>query len=254
MSWGHAHALYRHGASPVHGVAAQVKIVVSFGLVFSIALTPREAIWAFGVFAAIVASLVAIARLPLSFIARRAIVLIPFVLVAMLFPMFGSGDRVAVLGMSLSEQGLWDLWNVLVKAGLGFLVAVVLGATTEIADLLRGLDALHMPRIVTSIVGFAVRYIDIVGTDFARMRVAIASRGYRGRSVATWGIYARSIGTVFVRTYERGERVYLAMLARMYQGTMPGMGVVTVPVAQWAVAALVVGAAVSAMVASRVMA
>jgi len=57
-----------------------------------------------------------------------------------------------------------------------------------------------------------------------------------------------------VRTYERGERVYLAMLARMYQGTMPGRGVVAVPVAQWAAAALVVGAAVSVMVASRVMA
>ncbi len=254
MSWGHVHALYRHGASPVHGVAAQVKIVAAFGLVFSIALTPRTAIWAFFVYAVAVAALIAIARLPLAYIARRSIVLIPFVLVALLFPLFGSGDRVDVFGVPLSEQGLWDLWNVLVKAGLGFLIAVVLGATTEIADLLRGLDALHMPRIVTSIIGFAVRYIDIVGADFARMRVAISSRGYRGRSVAAWGIYARSVGTVFVRTYERGERVYLAMLSRMYRGTMPVASAVVVPAAQWAAAALIVGGAASVMVASRVMA
>jgi len=253
VSWGHVHALYRHGASPVHDIAPQVKIVVAFGLVFSIALTPRTAIWAFAVFAGVVAALIALARLPLPFIARRAVVLIPFVLVALLFPIFGSGDRVDVFGVSLSEQGLWDMWNVLVKAGLGFLVAVVLGATTEIADLLRGLDALHMPRIVTSIIGFAVRYIDIVGADFARTRVAIASRGYRGRSLAAWGIYARSVGTVFVRTYERGERVYLAMLSRMYRGTMPMMDAVAVSASQWAVAALVVGAAASVMIASRVM-
>lgn len=238
----------------MHSVAAQVKIVVAFGLVFSITLTPRTAIWAFVVFAVAVAALIVTARLPLAFIAGRAIVLIPFVLVAMLFPILGSGDRVDVFGMSLSEQGLWDLWNVLVKAGLGFLVAVVLGATTEIADLLRGLDALHMPRIVTAIIGFAVRYIDIVGADFARMRVAIASRGYGRRSLGAWGIYARSIGTMFVRTYERGERVYLAMLSRMYRGTMPVMDAVAVPATQWVVAAAVVGAAASVMVVSRVMA
>ena len=119
---------------------------------------------------------------------------------------------------------------------------------------LRGLDALHMPRIVTAIIGFAVRYIDIVGADFARMRVAIASRGYHGRSLAAWGIYAQSIGTVFVRTYERGERVYLAMLSRMYRGTMPILDAVAVSATQWIAAGVVVGAAASVMVAARVMA
>jgi cobalt/nickel transport system permease protein len=163
----------------------------------------------------------------------------------------GSGDRVDVLGLSLSEQGLWDMWNVFVKAGLGFLVAVVLAATTEIADLLRGLDALHMPRIVTSIIGFAVRYVDIVGADFGRMRVALASRGYQGRSLATWGMYARTVGSVFVRTYERGERVYLAMLSRVYTGSMPASGAVAVPAVQWVTAALLVGFAAAVMIASR---
>lgn len=251
MSGGHVHALYRHGHSPLHHLAPQVKIVAAFGLVCAIALTPRTAIWAFAVFAAIVVGLIVVARLSVGFVARRAIVLIPFLFVALLLPIVGSGERVEVLGMSLSEQGLWDMWNVFVKAGLGFLVAVVLAATTEVADLLRGLDALHMPRIVTSIIGFAVRYIDIVGADFGRMRIALASRGYRGRSLATWGIYAKTIGSVFVRTYERGERVYLAMLSRMYNGSMPASAVVAVPVAQWVAAALLVGSAVAVMLISR---
>ena len=192
-----------------------------------------------------------LARLPGGFIARRAIVLIPFLLVALLLPIVGSGERVEVLGLSLSEQGLWDMWNVFAKAGLGFLVAVVLAATTEIADLLRGLDALHMPRIVTSIIGFAVRYIDIVGADFGRMRIALASRGYQGRSLATWGIYAKTIGSVFVRTYERGERVYLAMLSRVYTGSMPASGAIAVPAAEWVAAVLLVGFAATVMLVSR---
>lgn len=251
MSGSHVHALYRHGASPLHRVAPQVKIVTAFGLVCAIALTPRTAIWAFAVYGAIVAGLIVIARLPIAFVARRAIVLIPFLLVALLLPIVGSGERVDVLGLSLSEQGIWDMWNVFVKAGLGFLVAVVLAATTEVADLLSGLDALHMPRIVTSIIGFAVRYIDIVGADFGRMRIALASRGYSGRSLATWGVYAKTIGSVFVRTYERGERVYLAMLSRVYTGSMPASGVAAVPAAQWITAALLVGSAGAVMLVSR---
>lgn len=253
MSGSHVHAVYRHGVSPLHKAAPQVKVVAAFGFVFAIALTPRTAIWAFVVYAMIVAGLVALARLPLFFIARRAVILIPLLLVALLFPIVGSGERVDVAGMSLSQQGLWDLWNVVVKAVLGFTVAVVLAATTEVADLLRGLDALHMPKIVTSIIGFAVRYIDIVLGDFARMRIALASRGYQGRSIMTWGIYARTIGAVFVRTYERGERVYLAMLSRVYLGTMPSAGVVPVPVSQWGLAALLVGSAAGVMALARVL-
>lgn len=251
MSGSHVHALYRHGHSPLHRVAPQVKIVSAFGLVFAIALTPRTAIWAFAIYAAIVGGLVAVARLPVTFVARRTVVLIPFLLVGLLLPIVGSGERVDVLGVSLSEQGIWDMWNVFVKAGLGYLVAVVLAATTEIADLLRGLDALHVPRIVTSIIGFAIRYIDIVAADFGRMRIALASRGYRGRSLATWGMYARTVGSVFVRTYERGERVYLAMLSRVYTGSMPVSSVVAVPLAQWVAAALLVGSAAAVMLVSR---
>jgi cobalt/nickel transport system permease protein len=142
---------------------------------------------------------------------------------------------------------------VVAKAVLGFTVAVVLAATTEVADLLRGLDALHMPRLVTSIIGFAIRYVDIVLGDFARMRIALASRGHRGRSIATWGIYGRTVGAVFVRTYERGERVYLAMLSRGYRGTMPSAGAVPVPAVQWGLAFLLVGSAAGVMAVSRVL-
>lgn len=253
MSGSHVHALYRHGISPLHLAAPQVKIVAAFGLVFAIALTPRTALWAFVVYAAIVVGLVALARLPLFFVARRAVVLIPFLLVALFFPIVGSGERVDVVGLSLSQQGLWDLWNVVAKAVLGFTVAVVLAATTEVTDLLSGLDALHMPRLVTSIIGFAVRYVDIVLGDFARMRIALASRGHRGRSVATWGVYAKTAGAVFVRTYERGERIYLAMLSRGYRGTMPSAGAVPVPVVQWGLALLLVGSATGVMAVSRVL-
>lgn len=251
MSGSHAHVLYRHAVSPLHRAAPQVKIVGAFGLVTAVVLTPRTALWAFTVYVAVVLGLLILARVPPSFVARRAVVLAPFLFVALLFPFVGSGERIDLLGVSLSVDGLWDLWNVTAKAGIGFAVAVVLASTTEITDLLRGLEALHMPSIVTAIIGFAVRYIDIVAADFARMRIALASRGYHGRSFHAWAMYARTIGAMFMRTYERGERVYLAMLSRVYNGTMPAYGGIPVSVAQWVAVVGVVVSAMAVMIVSR---
>jgi cobalt/nickel transport system permease protein len=53
------------------------------------------------------------------------------------------------------------------------------------------------------------------------MLVAMRSRGYEPRSPRHWPALARSMGALFIRSYERGERVHLAMLSRGYQGKLP---------------------------------
>ena len=243
MAGGHVHALYRHGHSALHRVAPQVKIVAAFGFVLAVVVTPREAFWAFGLYLTTLAVLIAVAGLPPGYVARRMVVEIPFLIVAVLLPLFGSGDRIEVLGMSLSEQGLWDMWNLLAKATLGLLTAIVLGATTQVPDLLKGLDALHVPGVVTAIISFMVRYVDVILGEFSRMQVAMASRGHEVRSVMGWRPYAKTFGAMFVRTYERGERVYLAMASRGYSGTMPASLRVPAPAAQWVAALGLVAAA-----------
>jgi cobalt/nickel transport system permease protein len=69
--------------------------------------------------------------------------------------------------------------------------------------------------------GFMVRYLDVVTQEMRRMRIARESRGFDGRDVRHWPVLARSAGALFIRSYERGERVHLAMLSRGYTGTMP---------------------------------
>jgi cobalt/nickel transport system permease protein len=162
----------------------------------------------------------------------------PFVLLALLFPILGSGPRVEVLGLSLSQAGLWDMWNLLAKSLLGFLTAIVLGATTEVADILRGLAALRVPGIVTSILGFMVRYADVIVGDLGRMRLALAARGHQATGIRDWAPYGRAAGTMFIRTYERGERVYLAMESRGYAGKMPSSGLVEAGPRHWALGLL----------------
>jgi len=149
---------------------------------------------------------------------------------------------VEVLGLSLSQAGLWDMWNLLAKSLLGLLTVIILGATTEVADLLRGLSALRVPGLVTSILGFMVRYIDVVVSDLNRMRLALAARGHEASGITQWGPYGRAMGTMFIRTYERGERVYLAMESRGYAGEMPPSSLIKATPVEWAVAAVIVTA------------
>jgi cobalt/nickel transport system permease protein len=69
------------------------------------------------------------------------------------------------------------------------------------------------------------------------MRIARLSRGFRASGVRQWGVLAKSAGALFIRSYERGERVHLAMVSRGYAGTMPVVDEVNATRAQWAGAA-----------------
>jgi cobalt/nickel transport system permease protein len=239
--------LYVAGDSAVHRMAPEVKIAVTVAYVFAVVATPREALWAFGGDAALLAGAVALAGLPPVLVLRRLRIELPFLLFAAFMPFTGAGPRVDVLGVSLSEPGLWSAWNIVAKGTLGVAASIVLAATTPVADLLRGLDRLHVPRAVTAIAGFMVRYLGIVAGEGRRMHVARQSRGYDPRWLWQARGIAASAGTLFVRSYERGERVYLAMLSRGYDGTMPvlegrraspsGWWPVAFPLVAWALAA-----------------
>ena len=85
-------------------------------------------------------------------------------------------------------------------------------------EFLRGFERLHMPRAFTSTLSFMIRYLDVIADEMRRMQVARESRGYDPRWIWQAKAVAASAGALFIRSYERGERVYLAMLSRGYDG------------------------------------
>ena len=233
MAGNHVHALYSHGRSVIHLLPPHVKIVAAFAFVFAVVATPREAVWAFLLYGIILGLLATVARLGVRFVALRMVVEIPFIVVALLLPFFAGGEKIDVAGIALSRDGLWDMWNIVAKATLGLLTSVVLAGTTQITELLRGFDTLRMPRVITSIMTFMIRYLDVVLGEFRRMHVAMQSRGYRPRWLGHIKPFAQSIGHLFIRSYERGERVYLAMASRGYTGAMPAVAADRASAAQW---------------------
>lgn len=198
--------------------------------------TPREAMWAFGLYAALLALVAYAARVPAAFLLRRLLIEIPFVAFAVLMPFVAEGEQVTVLGVQLSVNGLWGAWNVLAKGTLGVAASVLLAATTELRELLLGLQRLKLPPLLVQIASFMIRYGDVITDEMRRMRIARESRGFEARGIRHWGVLAKSAGALFIRSYERGERVHLAMVSRGYTGSMPVIDEVTADRAQWSYA------------------
>jgi cobalt/nickel transport system permease protein len=239
---GHAHPLYLPGASPLHRAPPQCKIAASLLFVLAVVATPREAVWAYGAYALLLIGLARVGRVPLPLLARRLVIEVPFVLFAVLLPVVGQGERVEVLGLPLAREGLWAAWNILVKGTLGVTASLILAATTPVPELLRGLERLRLPRAFTTIAGFMVRYADVIADELRRMRIARLSRGYDPRWIWQARAVAATAGALFIRSYERGERVYLAMVSRGYAGSMPVLEELAATRRQW-LAALAVPAA-----------
>lgn len=221
MGAGHGHRLHFHGHSPIHRAQPHHKILALLGFVLLVVATPREWFAAYAVHLALLGLVVAISRVPVGYLLKRLVVETPFVVFALLMPFIVEGPHVDVLGISVSEAGLLAGWGLLVKGTLGVLASLTLAATTEPDDVLRGLERLRLPDLVVQIMGFMIRYLDLVSAELGRMMTAMRSRGCDPRRPRHWPALSRALGALFIRSYERGERIHLAMLSRGYTGRLP---------------------------------
>ena len=238
MGAGHGHHLHFHGHSPVHRMPAHLKLVSLLSFVVLVVATPREQFWAFGIYALLLAAVIAVSGVPFGYLGRRMVVEVPFVVFAALMPFVATGPRIDVGPFRLSEAGLLAAWGLLAKGTLGVLASLTLGATTEPRDLLLGLERLRLPHQLVQIMGFMMRYLEVVTGELKRMRIARESRGFTATSVRAWPALASTAGALFIRSYERGERIHLAMLSRGYDGHLPMAHGSRATPAQWAQAGI----------------
>ena len=200
---------------------AHIKLLVLVGFMLAVVATPLTR-WPLLVLAvAALAVVIRVARVSPAHLAPRMLIETPFAVFALLMPFIAHGPRTSVAGIEVSEPGLHAGIALLVKGSIGVLASLTLAATTTPQDLLRGLSRLRVPDLLVQIMALMLRYLGAVTADLGRMLVAMRSRGCDPRSPRHWPVLARGLGALFIRSYERGERVHLAMLARGYDGRLP---------------------------------
>jgi cobalt/nickel transport system permease protein len=224
------HAFLDHHSSiesPIHHLDARAKIVVFFTFILVGVSSPPSSFVIFGLLAFGLMSITLLARLPLGHLIKKAVTLLPFLFfVAASIPFMKKDDvevgfHVGLGGLSVSRSGLWIFWNVMIKAFLGLFSIILLYSTTSFPRLVRGMERLRVPKIFTVLFSFMYRYSFILVDEIQRMKRARDSRCFGGKWIWQVRTIGHMIGMLFVRSFHRGERVYLAMLSRGYEGTMP---------------------------------
>ncbi len=215
--------------SPIHHLDPRAKVMVFFSFILIGVSTPPHSILLFVIFVAGLIVLTLVARLPLFHLIKKLLVILPFLLVItasipfMKKDTLGGGYSLGFGGLSLSRNGLWIFWNVLIKSCLGVFSIILLYSTTTFPQLVKALERLGLPGVFTVLLAFLYRYSFLLEDEVHRMKRARNSRSFGRRWLWQLNTLGHMIGTLFLRSFHRAERVYLAMLSRGYQGTMPGV-------------------------------
>lgn len=219
---------YQRGDSALHRADARLKLPTTIVYIVGISLT-RPGDWlSVALLALPVVVGIGISRLPVLGVMGRSMLALPFVLAAVPVAFTVPGVPLLVIpfvGWDVSDAGLVRLGSILVESWLSVLVGVLLTSTTAPGELLRGLRALRLPRLLVATVFFTYRYLHVVGDEGARMITARDLRsaewpGQRSGGSIRWRarVVGHMTGSLFARTMDRGERIYAAMQARGYDG------------------------------------
>jgi len=203
--------------SPLHRLDARTKLLAAVAFVVVAVSTPPLVWAAFAGYAILLAAGLVIGRVPVGSLLARWLIALPFIAAVAAVPFLGPSD-VRVCGVGVSQAGLVTLWNVTVKATLSVTAMTLLVGSTHFSDLLRAMDRLRIPRVLVMLAAMTHRYLQVVVDEARRMKRARDARGFGGRWVWQAGVVGRMVGTLFLRSYERGERVHAAMLARGFDG------------------------------------
>ena len=216
-----------------HSLPSHLKIIAVLLFVLVVVSTPITYWPAFVIFLALVIAAATAGKISIFTLSKRALIEVPFIFFAVLMPFFGTGERFELGPFNLYREGLLAGLSIVAKGTLGVLSAVILSTTTTAREILRGLERLRLPTIMVQIASFMLRYVNVISDEMERMKIARQSRGFDATGVKHWKVIATSAAALFIRSYERGERVHLAMLSRGFDGELPHTEVKSVGARAW---------------------
>jgi cobalt/nickel transport system permease protein len=208
----------------MHRLDPRTKLTGSLMFVLAVVLTPPGTWKAYAVYLVALLMLFMLSRLPFKYVLKRSLVVFPFaIMVAVFMPFFKDGQAAASIDIgawhiAITYEGLSILLNVIVKSWLCILCLIILSSTTRFADLLLSLQWLKVPSVFIEITSFMYRYMFVIADQAMRMQMARDSRNFGVTRKNIFKTMGNMIGMLFIRSYERAERIYAAMLSRGYNG------------------------------------
>ena len=221
---------YHETESFIHRLDPRVKVTVTVAFILSNALLPDGAWLAFGFAWLFLLFINALSNLGLGFTFKRSFVALPFALVAITVLFSIPGKALTTFhflfwDLTITDMGLLRFMSILVRSWLSVQMAILLVAVARFPDIVHALEHLRVPTILTTIIAFLYRYLFVLVDEVFRLLRAREARsaaeaGSRSGGSVLWRaqVAGNMAGQLFLRSYERSDRVYNAMLARGYAG------------------------------------
>jgi cobalt/nickel transport system permease protein len=243
---------FRPGSSVVHRLDARIKLVLALAFILTVSLVP-SGIWpVYVLLFSLVLSVEIASELGVGTVLRRAVLAFPFVLAALPL-VFSTGGEVlgtipvGIGTLTIFEPGVERFLSIALKSWISVQMAILLAATTPFPDLLMAMRAIRIPRLLVGTFSLMWRYLFVLVDEAQRLMRARESRsgqaerqGAKTGGTVAWRarVTGGMAGNLFLRSFERGDRIYSAMAARGYDGEIRTLPVPRVPTAQWVVLAL----------------
>jgi cobalt/nickel transport system permease protein len=206
----------------VHRLDPRAKVVATMLFVVAVVSFPKYEVLSLFPFFLFPILMAALGDIPAGFIARKVVAVSPFaVFVGMFNPLFDTTTVAIAPGVSVSA-GWISFASILVKFTLTISAALLLIATTSFPGICRGLRRLGVPALFVSQLLFLYRYLFVLMEEAMRVVRARDMRSFGKRGTGA-RVFVRIAGALFLRTVERAERIYGAMLSRGFRGEVPAM-------------------------------
>jgi cobalt/nickel transport system permease protein len=225
---------YHESASFIHRLDPRVKVSVTLAFILSNALLPDGAWAAFGLSWAFLLFANVLSDLGVFYTFKRSFVALPFALIAITVLFSVPGQPLVsfhfIWDLTITDAGLLRFISIVIRSWLSVQMAILLVATTRFPDIVHALEHLRVPSILTTIIAFLYRYLFVLADEVFRLLRAREARsaaapGVRSGGSVAWraGVAGHMAGQLFLRSYERSDRVYNAMLSRGYTGHLQTM-------------------------------
>ncbi|NCP15945.1 cobalt ECF transporter T component CbiQ [bacterium] len=253
----HVHFLdpYRPRTSPIHALDARIKFVLTVAFILTVSLTPVAAWSVYILLFALILSVEILSGLGIGYVLKRALLALPFVLAALpvIFTLKGTALFTISLGswtLTASLEGLERFVSVVLKSWLSVQAAIVMASSTPFPELLQAMRAVGIPRLLVGMFGLMWRYLFVLVDEALRLmraraarsgqsagagkRLALSGAEGSGGSVAWRARVAGGMaGNLFLRAFERSDRIYVAMLSRGYDGEVRTLPLVPLTSRGW---------------------
>ena len=201
----------------IHRLNPLAKLLTTLVYLLAVTSFSRYEVTALLPFALYPAVLLSLSDLPLGLIAKRLIWVLPFIVFIGIFnPLFDSVPLVQ-LG-TISVSGGWlSFASILLRSLLAVTSAVLLLATTGMEGICSALFRLKVPRVFVVQLLFMYRYLYVLLDELARTLRANSFRSFQGDGLG-FKVWGSLLGQLLLRTVDRAQRIYYAMLCRGFTG------------------------------------